>query len=136
MRRTRIGCGVFVVLERHAEPSTARLVARGAPRVDFEHLEPGRLPIGVAVSAITMAEIAAGPHPTGDAGERARRHDRGRRRAGAPTRPGTADRPTDAPELRIPAISAICSCSCNWFMGERHSYSLTWATGWTPFPPR
>jgi len=76
MRRTRIGCGVFVVLERHAEPSTARLVARGAPRVDFEHLEPGRLPIEVAVSAITMAEIAAGPHPTGDAGERARRHDR------------------------------------------------------------
>lgn len=35
-----------------------------------------RLPIEVAVSAVTMAELAAGPHATQDADERARRQDR------------------------------------------------------------
>ncbi len=44
--------------------------------VDLEQLEPGQLPVELAVSAITMAELAAGPHATGDAGERARRQDR------------------------------------------------------------
>lgn len=44
--------------------------------IDLEHIEPSRLPIEVAVSAITMAELAAGPHATPDPGERARRQDR------------------------------------------------------------
>jgi predicted nucleic acid-binding protein len=44
--------------------------------IDLEHIEPSRLPIEVAVSAITMAELAAGPHATTDPGERARRQDR------------------------------------------------------------
>ena len=44
--------------------------------LDLEHIEPGRLPIEVAVSAITMAELAAGPHATPDPEERARRQDR------------------------------------------------------------
>lgn len=44
--------------------------------IDLEHLEPSRLPIEVAVSAITMAELAAGPHSTPDFEERARRQDR------------------------------------------------------------
>jgi len=34
------------------------------------------LPVEIAVSAITMAELAAGPHATDDADERARRQDR------------------------------------------------------------
>lgn len=58
--------------------------ARRAPRgvidtsvvIDLERIEAARLPIELAVSAITMAELAAGPHATDDAGERARRQDR------------------------------------------------------------
>jgi predicted nucleic acid-binding protein len=44
--------------------------------VDMEHLEVSALPRQVAVSAITMAELAAGPHATNDVDERARRQDR------------------------------------------------------------
>jgi len=44
--------------------------------VDLERLDAAQLPIQVAVSAITMAELAAGPHATGDPDERARRQDR------------------------------------------------------------
>jgi predicted nucleic acid-binding protein len=44
--------------------------------IDLEQLEAGQLPIEVAVSAITLAELAAGPHATGDPDERARRQDR------------------------------------------------------------
>ena len=44
--------------------------------IDLEHIAPGDLPVEIAVSAITMAELAAGPHATTDAAERARRQDR------------------------------------------------------------
>lgn len=44
--------------------------------IDLERLEASQLPIELAVSAITMAELAAGPHATDDADERARRQDR------------------------------------------------------------
>lgn len=44
--------------------------------IDLEKIEPSRLPIEVAVSSITMAELAAGPHATSDPDERARRQDR------------------------------------------------------------
>ena len=44
--------------------------------IDLPALEPARLPREVAVSAITMAELAAGPHSTTDPEERARRQDR------------------------------------------------------------
>jgi predicted nucleic acid-binding protein len=44
--------------------------------IDLEHIEPSRLPVEVAISAITMAELAAGPHATADPEERARRQDR------------------------------------------------------------
>jgi predicted nucleic acid-binding protein len=44
--------------------------------IDLEHLDPKQLPIESAVSAITMAELAAGPHATQDPDERARRQDR------------------------------------------------------------
>jgi len=44
--------------------------------IDLDELEPLRLPISVAVSAITIAELAAGPHATDDPDERGRRQDR------------------------------------------------------------
>jgi predicted nucleic acid-binding protein len=44
--------------------------------IDLERLDPADLPIESAISAITMAELAAGPHATQDSDERARRQDR------------------------------------------------------------
>ena len=44
--------------------------------IDLEKIDPSRLPIEVAISTITMAELAAGPHATPDPEERARRQDR------------------------------------------------------------
>ena len=44
--------------------------------VDLEQLTPDHLPIEVAISSLTLAELAAGPHATDDPGERARRQDR------------------------------------------------------------
>jgi predicted nucleic acid-binding protein len=44
--------------------------------IDLDHIDADRLPIEVAVTAITMAELAAGPHATSDPDERARRQDR------------------------------------------------------------
>lgn len=44
--------------------------------IDLDSLDPSMLPLEVAVSAITMAELAAGPHATTDADERGRRQDR------------------------------------------------------------
>ncbi len=44
--------------------------------IDLDQLDPRRLPISVAVSALTMAELAAGPHATDDPDERGRRQDR------------------------------------------------------------
>ena len=44
--------------------------------IDLERLDARQLPIELAVSAITMAELAAGPHATLEADERACRQDR------------------------------------------------------------
>jgi predicted nucleic acid-binding protein len=44
--------------------------------IDFERIAPGELPEELAISAVTMAELAAGPHATGDVAEAARRQDR------------------------------------------------------------
>jgi hypothetical protein len=44
--------------------------------IDLELIKPVDLPEELAVSAITMAELAAGPHATADPAERARRQDR------------------------------------------------------------
>ena len=44
--------------------------------IDLEKLDPAQLPSEVAVSALTMAELAAGPHATADPEERGRRQDR------------------------------------------------------------
>lgn len=56
----------------HAEPGlidTSVVVA-------LEQLDAGQLPIQLAISAVTMAELAAGPHATSDPDERSRRQDR------------------------------------------------------------
>lgn len=44
--------------------------------IDLELIDPSDLPVEIAVSAVTMAELAAGPHATADPAERARRQER------------------------------------------------------------
>jgi hypothetical protein len=44
--------------------------------IDLERVDPADLPSEIAVSAVTLAELAAGPHATADSDERARRQDR------------------------------------------------------------
>lgn len=44
--------------------------------IELERLDPDDLPGEIALSAVTLAELAAGPHTTADPGERARRQDR------------------------------------------------------------
>jgi len=44
--------------------------------IALERVDPTDLPAEIAISAITMAELAAGPHATADPAERARRQDR------------------------------------------------------------
>ena len=44
--------------------------------IDLERIDPSLLPVELAISSLTMAELAAGPHATSDADERARRQDR------------------------------------------------------------
>jgi hypothetical protein len=44
--------------------------------IDLEHVDASDLSREVAVSALTLAELAAGPHATSDSAERARRIDR------------------------------------------------------------
>jgi predicted nucleic acid-binding protein len=50
---------------------------------DLDRIQARQLPGELAVSAITLAELAAGPHATDDADERARRQDRRQRAEGA-----------------------------------------------------
>lgn len=44
--------------------------------IDLEDIDAESLPEEVAVSSLTMAELAAGPHATTDPDERGRRQDR------------------------------------------------------------
>jgi predicted nucleic acid-binding protein len=44
--------------------------------IDLEAIPAGQLPEQVAISALTLAELAAGPHAAGNSDERARRQDR------------------------------------------------------------
>jgi len=50
--------------------------------IDLERIAAADLPFELALSAITMAELAAGPHATPDLAERARRQDRLQRAEG------------------------------------------------------
>ena len=44
--------------------------------IDLDRLSPDELPGEIAISAVTLAELAAGPHATVDPAERARRQER------------------------------------------------------------
>ena len=44
--------------------------------IDHDIVDPASLPDESAIAAVTLAELAAGPHATVDDGERARRQDR------------------------------------------------------------
>jgi predicted nucleic acid-binding protein len=44
--------------------------------IDLERLDPESLPMEMAVSSISFAELAAGPHATDDPAERAARQER------------------------------------------------------------
>ena len=44
--------------------------------IDLNRIDIDRLPEESAIAAVTVAELAAGPHATGDDEERARRQDR------------------------------------------------------------
>lgn len=44
--------------------------------IDLGQIDETALPLELAISAVTMAELAAGPHATTDSAERARRQDR------------------------------------------------------------
>jgi hypothetical protein len=57
-----------------AEPSRGLLDT--SVLIDHGQLDLARLPDEAAVSAVSVAELAAGPHTTDDRAERARRQDR------------------------------------------------------------
>jgi predicted nucleic acid-binding protein len=44
--------------------------------IALPHTDPARLPAQMSLSAVTLAELATGPHATNDVEERARRQDR------------------------------------------------------------
>lgn len=44
--------------------------------VDHDQVDPARLPDESAIAAVSLAELAAGPHAARDSAERARRQDR------------------------------------------------------------
>jgi predicted nucleic acid-binding protein len=59
-----------------ADAPTARGVVDTSVVIDLERVNAASLPAELAVSTITLAELAAGPHATADLQERARRQDR------------------------------------------------------------
>lgn len=59
-----------------AEHRHARGLVDTSVVIDLDTIDPEQLPRELAISAITLAELAAGPHATRDSGERARRQDR------------------------------------------------------------
>lgn len=44
--------------------------------IDLEHVDADVLPVESSITALTFAELAAGPHSSSDPNERARRQDR------------------------------------------------------------
>lgn len=50
--------------------------------IDLERIDAAALPLESVISAVTLAELAAGPHATSDPDERARRQDRLQRTEG------------------------------------------------------
>jgi predicted nucleic acid-binding protein len=58
------------------EPRHQRGLIDTSVLINLERLDPAALPSELAISAVTLAELAAGPHATTDTPERARRQDR------------------------------------------------------------
>jgi predicted nucleic acid-binding protein len=58
------------------DPHYSRGLVDTSVVIELEQLAEDALPAEIAVSAITFAELAAGPHATADPAERARRQDR------------------------------------------------------------
>jgi hypothetical protein len=58
------------------EAAHARGLVDTSVVIDLGRVDPGNLPSEIAISAVTLAELAAGPHATADHDERARRQDR------------------------------------------------------------
>jgi predicted nucleic acid-binding protein len=58
------------------EPRPARGLIDTSVVVELERIDPDVLPRELAISAVTLAELAAGPHATDDPAEKARRQDR------------------------------------------------------------
>ena len=59
-----------------ADARHARGIIDTSVAIDLERIDPADLPGEIAISALTLAELAAGPHATSDPAERARRQDR------------------------------------------------------------
>lgn len=59
-----------------AEPRHRRGIVDTSVVIDLEQMDPADLPSELGISAVTLAELAAGPHATPDPAERARRQDR------------------------------------------------------------
>ena len=59
-----------------ADPRPPRGLVDTSVVIDLERIDPAVLPVEIAISAMTLAELAAGPHATTDPAERARRQDR------------------------------------------------------------
>jgi predicted nucleic acid-binding protein len=57
------------------EARRARGILDTSVVIELERFDPEQLPIEIAISAITMAELGAGPHSTADPEERPRRQD-------------------------------------------------------------
>lgn len=58
-----------------SEPRRQRGLLDTSVVIALPHANRSQLPVEMAVSAITLAELAAGPHATDDVEERARRQD-------------------------------------------------------------
>jgi predicted nucleic acid-binding protein len=59
-----------------ADPRRERGLLDTSVLIDLERIEPSSLPGELAICTVTLAELAAGPHATDSADERARRQDR------------------------------------------------------------
>ncbi len=61
---------------RSAGPGDERGLLDTSVVVDIDRIDPALLPAESGISAVTLAELAAGPHATSDPREQARRQDR------------------------------------------------------------
>ncbi len=57
-------------------PARERGLIDTSVMIAIDHIDPDALPSEIAIAAITLAELAAGPHATDDPAERARRQER------------------------------------------------------------